>query len=49
MTDSYWVHQWHPRYEGVASPTLQAQIERNRRRLYSTHTVERNPEGWGRL
>lgn len=43
----YYLHQWHPRHEGVQSPGLQAQIAANAEYLRRTRTIKRNPGGWG--
>ena len=44
---SFYLHQWHPRYEGVGSETLAQTIQRNRDYFNATRTIRRNPEGWG--
>ncbi len=44
---AYYLHQWHPRHEGVRSPELQGRIAANAIYLQRTRTIKRNPAGWG--
>lgn len=44
---TYYLHQWHPRYEGVQSVTLNQTIQRNVEYFNRTRSLKRNPEGWG--
>lgn len=44
---TYYLHQWHPRYEGVQSDTLEQTIQRNLDHFKRMRSLKRNPEGWG--
>lgn len=46
---TYYLHQWHPRYEGVQSESLKQTIQRNHDYFTRTRTLKRNPAGWGEL
>lgn len=46
---SYYLHQWHPRYEGFDEATLEAALKRNREYLHHAHTLKRNLQGWGEI
>lgn len=43
-----WIHQYHEKHEGHGSQDeVREQIRKNKLYLDSTHTVVRNPDGWG--
>jgi hypothetical protein len=45
---AFYLHQWHPKFEGVTThPNLERVITRNRDHLTRTHTILRNTDGWG--
>lgn len=44
-----YLHQWHPRHEGVRSPGLRARIAANARYLEQARGIRRNPGGWGEV
>lgn len=47
-TDSYYLHQWHPRFEGVSTDAdLKRALLRNRDYGIRTHGILRNSDGWG--
>lgn len=46
-TDSFYLHQWHPKYEGVPGGEKADQIGRNVRHLGKTHSILRNGPDWG--
>jgi glycosyltransferase involved in cell wall biosynthesis len=41
------LHQWHPKHEGVRSPGYEKIIRRNESYFERTHSIYRNPSGWG--
>jgi hypothetical protein len=45
---TFYLHQWHPRHQGMDSEVTQSAIAANRTYLRSTNTIRRNPDGWGR-
>jgi predicted glycosyltransferase involved in capsule biosynthesis len=45
--DTYYLHQWHPRFEGVDPALVEEAIEKNRARFLATRSIRRNPGGWG--
>ena len=44
---SNFLHQWHPRFEGIDSSKIEEVITRNAAYLASRHSVVRNDDGWG--
>ncbi len=44
---SFYVHQWHPKYEDVPGGERAPQIERNRAHLLRNHAIVRNRHDWG--
>ena len=44
---SYYLHQWHPRREGVQSEGLAEVRARNNEHLAKSTSIVRNPRGWG--
>jgi hypothetical protein len=49
-TPGFYLHQWHPKFEGVeVHPSLARVLVRNHDHLTHTHTILRNPDGWGTL
>lgn len=44
---SSYLHQWHPRYEGVKKKDYKKQIEKNQDYLNKNNSIVRNKEGWG--
>ncbi|MDD5193685.1 MAG: galactosyltransferase-related protein [Candidatus Nanoarchaeia archaeon] len=46
LENTSYIHQWHPRYEGVKAED-KPQIEKNLAYLRNSHTIKRNLFGWG--
>lgn len=46
--ESYYLHQWHSKFEGVGSH-IEAARQRNEAYFSSNHSIYRNREGWGLL
>ena len=44
---SNFLHQWHPRFEGIDSSEIEEVITRNAAYLASRHSAVRNDDGWG--
>lgn len=45
---AYYLHQWHPKHDGVnASPELKKIIEKNQRYYQKDHRIFKNKENWG--
>jgi predicted glycosyltransferase involved in capsule biosynthesis len=44
---SFYLHQWHPKYEGLPDGRNTAQIERNRLYFEKNHSILRNDRDWG--
>lgn len=44
---SFYLHQWHPKFEGVADQGTQGQIARNKAHFQDSLTIVRNGPGWG--
>jgi hypothetical protein len=44
---SCYLHQWHPKYEGVPDGGDSACIQRNLAHLRRTHSIVRNGRDWG--
>lgn len=44
---TFYLHQWHVKFEGVRSDSLQQTIQRNVQHFKSTHSIKRNAAGWG--
>ena len=44
---SFYMHQWHPKFEGVPGGVHNNQIKRNRMYLRRMHSIVRNDGGWG--
>ena len=44
---SYYLHQWHPRSEGVSEDDFLAQRKRNEDYERRNVSIKRNPAGWG--
>ena len=47
-SDSYYMHQWHPKHEGVPGGADSDHVERNREHFRTTHSLLRNGRDWGR-
>lgn len=45
--DSFYLHQWHPKFEGVPEGEEAAQVRRNREHLERSHSILRNGPDWG--
>jgi glycosyltransferase involved in cell wall biosynthesis len=46
-TGSFYLHQWHPKFEGVPEAGSAAQIQRNLVYLEEHHSIVRNDRDWG--
>jgi hypothetical protein len=46
-TQSFYLHQWHPKFEDVQGGELAEQIRRNRAHLDENRSILRNGPGWG--
>lgn len=46
---TFYLHQWHEKFEGVLGERLQETIQRNVAYCQNTHSIRRNPAGWGEL
>jgi len=46
-TGSFYLHQWHPKFEGVPEAATAAQIRRNLAYLQEHHSIVRNDRDWG--
>jgi glycosyltransferase involved in cell wall biosynthesis len=44
---SFYLHQWHPKYEGVQGPSLERTIALNNEYFLRNHTIARNRDEWG--
>jgi GT2 family glycosyltransferase len=44
---SYYLHQWHPRHEGVSPEDYQRAVARNLAYRRASSAIRRNPRGWG--
>jgi predicted glycosyltransferase involved in capsule biosynthesis len=44
---SFYLHQWHPRFEGVPDEKRAAHFRRNRLRFEENHSILRNDRDWG--
>lgn len=47
-SESFYLHQWHPKFEGTGVGEDAPAITENRRYLKAQHTILRNEDGWGR-
>ena len=47
-SDSFYMHQWHPKHEGVPGGEDSDHIARNREHFRTTHSLLRNGREWGR-
>ncbi len=47
-TDSFYLHQWHPKFEGVDAGENAPEIRRNRKYFADHHSILRNDASWGR-
>ena len=45
---SYYLHQWHPKFEGFADEERAHHIDRNNAYFYEARSILRNDEDWGR-
>lgn len=45
--DSFYLHQWHPRFEGIPEGEHASQITFNRAHLENHHSIVRNDRSWG--
>jgi GT2 family glycosyltransferase len=45
--DSFYLHQWHPRFEGIPGGEHASQITFNRAHLESHYSIVRNDRSWG--
>ena len=45
--DSFYLHQWHPKFEGIPDGEHNTQIERNRVYHGQTYSIVRNNRQWG--
>jgi len=46
---SSYLHQWHPRYEGVKIPNYKKYIKENKKYLTNNYSIVRNKNGWGEI
>lgn len=46
-TDSFYLHQWHPKYEDIPDGEHAVAIQRNRAHLKRNHSILRNGPNWG--
>lgn len=46
--DTYYLHQWHPKHEGVQTDDLQAVIQRNHEYSTTSRAIVANDENWGK-
>ncbi len=44
---SFYLHQWHPKYEGVRDEATEELVRSNRAYFRSNHTIIRNDDDWG--
>jgi predicted glycosyltransferase involved in capsule biosynthesis len=44
---SFYLHQWHPKHEGIPAGERKRAIERNDAHFFRTHTILRNDDAWG--
>lgn len=47
--EGFYLHQWHPKFEGVPDGEHSVEIERNRAYLRRNHSILRNGPSWGLL
>jgi len=45
--ESFYLHQWHPKFEGVPGGKHAKQIQQNRLHLEISHSILRNDRSWG--
>jgi hypothetical protein len=45
---SFYLHQWHPKFEGVPGGKDHIQVQRNRAYQMRNHSIVRNDDEWGR-
>lgn len=45
---SFYLHQWHPKYEGLNAEEQARSVERNTAHLQRSRSIVRNGEDWGR-
>lgn len=45
---SFYLHQWHPKFQGVSEDATSQRIIANREHAKTTHTIVRNDDRWGR-
>jgi hypothetical protein len=45
---SFYLHQWHPKYEGLEDAERKRVVARNDAYFFRTRTILRNDDGWGR-
>jgi glycosyltransferase involved in cell wall biosynthesis len=45
--ESFYLHQWHPRFEDVPGGKNASQVQRNRTHFVSSHSILRNDANWG--
>jgi hypothetical protein len=46
-SESFYLHQWHPKFEGVPDGQHAAAIRRNHRHFWWNHSIVRNDHDWG--
>ena len=46
---SFYLHQWHEKFDGDTSSEMKELIRRNERYFLSAHTIVRNDKSWGRI
>jgi hypothetical protein len=46
-SESFYLHQWHPKFEGVPDGQHAAAIRRNHRHFWRNHSIVRNDHDWG--
>lgn len=46
-SQNFYLHQWHPKFEGVDQGQDSPRIRQNRQHFKKNHTILRNDEGWG--
>jgi glycosyltransferase involved in cell wall biosynthesis len=44
---AFYLHQWHPKHEGLEAQELTEHLTKNAEYLKRHHSIRRNPTGWG--
>jgi hypothetical protein len=45
--DSFYLHQWHPKYDGIPAEAHATQLRRNTIYMGRAHSIVRNDRSWG--